>query len=375
MSSAQTSSLSVPLDGWPGVVVGLSGSGHVVTSNGRLDALVGVSVVGRAVSELLDMESSGRKWERIATMAARDTGKIWELVFRDASRLHEARGFSAFPARGGDGAVIWLVEHPVDPRVVALNDQIAGINSELAMTQRSLVKEQMRLAAALKELERSNAALDEFAHVASHDLKAPLRAILDYADLIRSEHGDALGAEAGNYVERITVLGRKMRGMIDAILEYARAGRGGSTVAQVNTSLAIRELVEFLAPPADVTIVVDANLPALQLARVPFEQVFRNLISNAIKYRRAESAQVRVSAALEGAFWRFVVADNGPGIPSSQHDRIWRLFHTTRPEDGSGIGLALVKRLVEAQGGRVFVESVPGEGSRFSVLWPMARAS
>ena len=94
------------------------------------------------------------------------------------------------------------------------------------------------------------------------------------------------------------------------------------------------------------------------------------MIANAIKYRNAEGATVRVSARGEGDCWHFVVADNGPGIAESQQERIWRLFQTSRPKEGTGIGLALVKRLVDAQGGRVYVESRQGEGAQFHVLWP-----
>ena len=103
---------------------------------------------------------------------------------------------------------------------------------------------------------------------------------------------------------------------------------------------------------------------------MPFEQVFRNLLSNAIRYRREHGAAERVSATDAAECWHFVVADNGPGIPPWQHERIWQLFQTTRPRDGSGIGLALVKRLVDLHGGRVWVESEPDAGARFHVLWP-----
>jgi signal transduction histidine kinase len=98
--------------------------------------------------------------------------------------------------------------------------------------------------------------------------------------------------------------------------------------------------------------------------------VFRNLLSNAIRYRRESGAEVQVSAARDGECWHFVVADNGPGIAPWQHERIWRLFQTTRPKEGTGIGLAIVKRLVDSHGGRVYVESEEGRGARFHVLWP-----
>jgi signal transduction histidine kinase len=238
------------------------------------------------------------------------------------------------------------------------------------MTQRALIQEQRRLASALHELERSNAALDEFAHAASHDLKAPLRSITDYIELLETEVGSTLGEEQREYLARVGVLSAKMRGMIDAVLTYARAGRTASAVVVADSGAVLRDVVDFVAPPPDVVIEIGANMPRLEMMRVPFEQVFRNLISNAVKYRREADARVSITATEDGECWRFVVADNGPGIPESQQERIWGLFQTTRPKDGTGIGLALVKRLVESQGGRVFVQSAPGEGARFNVLWP-----
>lgn len=369
MTSMTTVPMLVSLDAWPGVVLGVSPEGEIVASNGRLEGLIGVDVVGRAVVDLLDAESSRRKWERIVA-AGGESPRGWELIFHGAARLLEPRTFSVMQSGDAPAPTLWLVEHPVDRRLDAMSGQLEVMNAELTTTQRALVKEQGRLAAALKELERSNAALDEFAHAASHDLKAPLRAIIDYAELLQDETRDLLPAEPRSYLARVAFLSAKMRRMIDAVLEYARAGRASGSVERTDTGVAMRELVEFLAPPADVAVEIDATLPTLDVERVPFDQVFRNLISNAIKYRRPEGARVRVSAKAEGDCWRFTVADNGPGIVASQHERIWRLFQTTRPEDGTGIGLAVVKRIVDAQGGRVYVESVPGDGARFHVLWP-----
>jgi signal transduction histidine kinase len=158
--------------------------------------------------------------------------------------------------------------------------------------------------------------------------------------------------------------------MIDAVLEYARVGRAADSVEVVDSGRVLREVIEFLAPPPDVEFELAEGMPVFPMERVPFEQVFRNLFSNAIKYRRAEGARVRVTASGAGRHWKFIVADNGPGIAASQQQRIWGLFHTSRPREGTGIGLALVKRIVESQGGQVFVESTPGKGATFSVTWP-----
>lgn len=358
--------LTADLAAWPGIVLGIAPDGCVRASNGKLESAIGDDVRGRSFADLLDAESSRRKWER---MLAAPASTRWELVLRGATRLLEPRAFSL--ARSSDDDVVWLIEHPADGRLEQMANQLETMNAELATVQRALFKEQARLAAALKELERSNAALDEFAYAASHDLKTPLRAIADYAELLATgPSASRLDDEERGYLARMDVLSTKMRGMIDAVLQFARAGRGSGRAERVSTAEMLREVVGFLAPPPGVEIHVDSDLPTLDLQRVPFEQVFRNLISNAIKYRRSEGARIDVTARDVGAYWEFTVSDNGPGIAPTQQDRIWRLFHTTRPRDGSGIGLALVKRLVEAQGGQVRVESTPGAGARFHVLWP-----
>jgi signal transduction histidine kinase len=364
MSAVMTRSLRVDLAAWPGIVVGVSPSGTVVSSNGRMEDLIGRDVVGRSILELLDRESSHAKWERIAAGAASVNG--WEIIFRGGTRLLEPRTFTPLVVDG----TVWLVELPRAGNLDALTERMEELNSELATTQRTLIQEQHRLASALRELERSNAALDEFAHAASHDLKSPLRSITDYVELLEAEVGPTLGDEPREYLTRVGVLSARMRGMIDAVLTYARAGRTASAVTVADAGEVLRDVVDFVAPPDDVVIEIGANMPRIEMMRVPFEQVFRNLISNAVKYRRETDARVTITATADGECWRFVVADNGPGIPASQQERMWGLFQTTRPKDGTGIGLALVKRIVESQGGRAFVDSEEGQGARFTVLWP-----
>ena len=368
MSAAATHALTVDLQRWPGVVLSIA-DGNVVASNGCLEKVLDRVVVGRPITELLDTESSRRKWERIVAAADVDVGRSWELVFHGRASLLEPRTFSVMPG-SADNSMVWLIEHPLDRRVEAMGGQMQSLNADLTTTQRALVKEQARLAAALKDLERSNAALDEFAHAASHDLKAPLRAIIDYAELLETEIAASLPEEPRGYLGRIHALSLKMRGMIDAVLEYARVGRASSRVELADSGRVLLDVLDFLAPPPEIEFELASGMPVFELERVPFEQVFRNLFANAIKYRRAEGARVRVSASDAGTHWTFVVADNGPGIAPSQHERIWGLFHTSRPQEGTGIGLALVKRIVESQGGQVFVESTPGDGARFSVAWP-----
>jgi signal transduction histidine kinase len=373
MTTVPRAPLLVELSAWPGIVLCISRDDAVISTNGRLELLLGEdSIVGRSFSTLLDEESSGRKWTRMSTMHVDDRTTKWELMFRTADAILDPRTFTVTTQAGG--TELWLVEHPNDPRLEKLTGRVAMMNSELENTQRVLVKEQTRLAHALVDLRQSNNALDEFAHAVSHDLKAPLRAIIDYAGQLRSIAAPRMDPTERDYLGRLESRALSMRAMIDAVLEYARAGRQTGVAEPLDSELLLRGIVAYLDPPPDVRIDLLPGLPTIDVQRVPFEQVFRNLISNAIKYRRASDAWIRVNASRTETFWEFVVSDNGCGIAPFDQDRIWRLFQSAQGNDGTGIGLAVVKRIVESQGGRVFVQSTLGEGSHFHVLWPRVAA-
>jgi signal transduction histidine kinase len=369
--NAAPSSLQVDLARWPGIVLQLAPDGEVVASNGRLEERLGAPVVGRNVTALLDADSSHAKWGRIASDDAA-AAKTWELIFASDDRMLDPCAFSLIRENGATS--VWLVEHPPAARLTEMAAQVDAVNAELAGAQRRVVIEQARLARALAEVERSNRALDEFAHVVSHDLKAPVRAIREYSGFLLDPPAGTTDAERREDLRRINELSVRMRRMIDDALAYARAGHAGDRVETVDIGALLQEVVEFLAAPPDVTIQLAPAMPSIVTERTPFEQVFRNLLSNAITYRRADGARIGVGARNDGAMCEITVTDNGPGIAAEDQERIWRLFHTSRPGDGSGLGLAMVKRIVEGHQGSVAVRSAPGEGSSFIVRWPRTPA-
>jgi signal transduction histidine kinase len=166
---------------------------------------------------------------------------------------------------------------------------------------------------------------------------------------------------------------QRMEALIDGILQYSRAGRVGTDAERVDVAALLREIVELLAPPADVKIVLGREFPVLDTERVPLQQVFLNLIANAIKYSQRAGAIVRVDAAVTDGTWTFSIADNGPGIAPEFHERIFGIFQTLEPRDkveGTGIGLSVVKKIVESRGGRVILESAVGAGATFRFTWP-----
>ncbi|HET6629897.1 MAG TPA: ATP-binding protein [Woeseiaceae bacterium] len=236
--------------------------------------------------------------------------------------------------------------------------------------------------AARKAAERATSAvsaayrdLDQFAYVASHDLKAPLRGIANLAQWIQD---DLAGQLAGDSSEHLALLqGRvhRMEALIDGILAYSRAGRHASAPEPVDTGELLAESIELIAPPANVTVRVADNMPTMMAERIPLQQVFMNLIANAIKYsgKATDHPEVDIGWRDTGDAFEFSVRDNGPGISPEFHQRIWRIFQTLAARDkieGTGVGLALVQKIVESRGGQVALESAPGRGATFCFTWP-----
>jgi signal transduction histidine kinase len=277
-----------------------------------------------------------------------------------------------------ESGVAWLIEHPADARVWDMRAEAIVRTSELADTHRDLVVERGRLARSLAATERSNRALDEFAHAISHDLKAPLRSVANYARWIEEDLGSALTGEPRAHMDLLRSQVERMRSMIDGVLEYSRSGRTRMEPEAVDTAAVVAEVIALIDPPESCTIELSPNLPVFNAERAPLRQVLLNLIDNAIKHSRREDAHVWVNAIDAGSAYEFTVRDNGPGIAPRAQEKIWMLFHTLQPkkpafsamDDGTGVGLAIVRQLVEMQGGRAWVESEEGKGATFHFFWP-----
>jgi PAS domain S-box-containing protein len=231
-----------------------------------------------------------------------------------------------------------------------------------------------RLAAALK---RTNQELDAFAYAASHDLRAPLRGIANLAQWIEEDLADAgaLKSETRDMLALLRSRMHRMESLIDGILEYSRAGRVTDPPVPVQTGRLVQEVVDLLDVPAHAEISIADDLADVCSPPLPLQQIFMNLIGNALKYNRSATPRVWITSADAGGFVRFSVRDNGPGIAPEYHDRIWGIFQTLDSRDrieGTGIGLSLVKKLVEGQGGHAWVDSTPGDGATFHFLWPRA---
>ncbi|AOB31421.1 histidine kinase [Bordetella sp. H567] len=225
----------------------------------------------------------------------------------------------------------------------------------------------------LREVTSANEELTNFAYIVSHDLKAPLRGISSLASWLMADYADKLDDEGREHLRLLAGRVHRMSGLIDGILEYSRIGRIKEARVPVDLDLLVREIIDLLAPPGHIQVSIDDPLPVVVAERTRMQQVFQNLISNAIKYMDKPQGIVRIGCEPAGERWRFSVADNGPGIEERHHERIFQLFQTLAPRDrieSTGVGLTLVKKILEMYGSDVTLQSVVGAGTTFYFTLP-----
>jgi len=234
------------------------------------------------------------------------------------------------------------------------------------------------LEAKAEELSRSNQELEQFAYVASHDLQEPLRMVSNYTQLLARRYKDKLDQDANEFIDFAVDGAKRMQALIHDLLQYARVGTRGREMKPTPAAKVITEALTNLAGAIDeAKAQVDVSpMPTVNCDSGQLTLVFQNLIGNAIKFRRAEGTPtVRVTAEQADDVWVFAVRDNGIGIDPKYFDRIFQMFqrlHTRTEYPGTGIGLALCKKIIERHGGRIRVESTPGQGTTFSFTMPVA---
>jgi PAS domain S-box-containing protein len=242
------------------------------------------------------------------------------------------------------------------------------------VTERKNAEE--RLLATVGELKRSNDELGQFANVASHDLQEPLRMVASYTQLLAKRYAGRLDADADEFISYAVDGCTRMQGLIEDLLTYSRAGATVRELSEISSERSLNEALEGLGMTIEESgaVVTHDTLPAIRSDSAQLALVFQNLVGNAIKYRGVERPRVHVSAVMDGSKdWIFSVRDNGLGIEAEYFERIFVLFqrlHGRNEFKGTGIGLAICKKVVERLGGKIWVESKPAQGSTFKFSIP-----
>lgn len=243
----------------------------------------------------------------------------------------------------------------------------------ITQSRNELRKKNIELADNIRALEKTNRELDKFASIVSHDLKAPLRAIGNLTGWIETDMKGKMPTEVQENFDAIKQRVRRMEGLINGLLEYSKADRKRGEVVTVDLKKLIADTLDFIGKPDNVKLEFTTAMPVFATDKLLLEQIFSNLLDNSVKYNDKSSVEIKVSAEEKNNQWLFAVTDNGPGIDAQYHEKVFVIFQTLKRRDeveSTGVGLAIVKKIIEEKGGKIWVESEPGKGASFKFTWP-----
>jgi light-regulated signal transduction histidine kinase (bacteriophytochrome) len=225
----------------------------------------------------------------------------------------------------------------------------------------------------LKQIESINKEFQDFVYIISHDLKAPLRAINALTEWIATDYADKFDDDGREQLKMLTTRVNRMQNLLDGVLQYSRIGRVKEDPAPVDLNQVVREVIKSVNAPSKINISIEGTLPVITFEPSRAEQIFQHLISNAVRFIDKPEGSVKIACVEENSFWKFSVADNGPGIPEQHFEKIFRLFQTLQAKDqfeSTGVGLTLAKKIVELNGGKIWLTSTVGQGTTFFFTLP-----
>jgi signal transduction histidine kinase len=252
-------------------------------------------------------------------------------------------------------------------------DKLTEANNRLKLEIAEREQAELRLAELLKKVDNVNTELKDFASIISHDLKAPLRGIKTLANWILEDCKDKFDEKANEQMHLLLGRVERMYNLIDGVLQYSRVGRVDEGQVMVDLDKFIREIIDMITPPENMEVTVENKLPGFRCQETHMMQLFQNLLVNAIKYMDKPQGKIKIGVAEEDGFWKFSVSDNGPGIEEKHFERIFKMFQALSVKEefeGTGVGLTVAKKIVDLYGGRIWIESVVGQGSTFFFTLP-----
>jgi len=268
------------------------------------------------------------------------------------------------------------LEDAITERTNELQERVSDVerlNRAMTNLLEDIQASNRRLERTSAQLKAANEELNDFAYVVSHDLKAPLRGITQLSNWLVEDYADVLDEEGKEMLELMVGRAKRMHDLIEGILQYSRVGRIQEREKKIDLNVLVGDVLNLLAPSENITIEVPSDMPTLIGEETRFRQVFQNLLSNAFKFLDKPRGRVTITCEEQETTWCFGVADNGPGIAEKYYNKVFQMFQTLAPRDqyeNTGVGLALVKKIVETWGGRVWLESTLGEGSTFYFTVP-----
>jgi light-regulated signal transduction histidine kinase (bacteriophytochrome) len=218
----------------------------------------------------------------------------------------------------------------------------------------------------------------DFAYIISHDLKAPLRAIKALTDWLAADYADKFDDDGKEQLKLLISRINRMHNLLEGVLQYSRIGRVTEEKVQIDLNQLVPEIIESLAPPANIHITVENQLPVIAAEPTRIQQVIQNLFSNAVRFMDKPEGCIKIGCTEENGCWKFSVSDNGPGIEEQHFERIFKIFQTLQPKDqveSTGVGLTIAKKIVELYGGRIWLTSKVGQGTTFFFTLPRQPAA
>jgi two-component system sensor kinase FixL len=254
---------------------------------------------------------------------------------------------------------------------VRIGNQTLGLGIARDITERK--KSELSQNELITKVDKINRELNDFASIVSHDLKAPLRGIKTLANWILADCADKLGDQANEQINLLLDRVERMYNLIEGALQYSRLGLTKGKQVQVNLNTFVPEIINMVVPPENITVTIENELPVIEFEETQIMQVFQNLLSNAIKYMDKPQGWIKVGCVEQDGFWKFSVADNGPGIEEKHFEKIFKIFQalpTSPMFEGTGVGLTITKKIVELYNGKIWVKSKVGQGSTFFFTLP-----